>query len=273
MSDLVIWGGPVFAPGSSPHAGGDIGKVRWERPTKIIVFNHGPDGGIGSSAFASLAESYRDADGRILPNLLASQGLSAADFDRIAIAGFSAFHGLANPLLASDGDRIDAAVLLDACFETPGSAPKAGYRSFAARAAKGAKLMVFIGSSGQNGPGLPATTKGYECAESAASAGAADAGTQLEAVATPAGIREVKCGASRAGELWMLNVCDQFYPDVHGGVVNKLTEEVMQSLLAPYLATGPSLLGRIPTWAKWVGFAALLGGAAVGGVKLAKKYG
>jgi len=271
VTDLIVWGGPVFAPGGAPSPGGDIGKVVWGHDTQIVTFNHGPDGGVGSSSFGELAYSFRGADGRILPNLLASVGLSADSFDKIAIAGFSAFHGLANPLLLADGDRIDAAVLLDACFEGTSAAPKEGYRAFAAQAAAGNKLMVFLGSSGQNGPDLVPTSKGYECALNAANAGAADAGTALEPVPTPDGIREAKCGTSNVGDLWVLNFCDQFYPDQHGGIVNKLTEETLQTLLVPYLAGTGSVFRRIPTWLKVVGGLGLLAGAAAGGVMVARK--
>jgi hypothetical protein len=273
VSNLIIWGGPVYAPGGTQRDGGDIGRVQWGTDTQIVTFNHGPDGGVGSSAFGELAYSYRDSSGHILAGLLASAGLDADSFDKIAIAGFSAFHGLANPLLLADGDRISAAVLLDACFEGTAAAPKEGYRAFAAQAAKGEKLMVFLGSSGQNGPGLPPTSKGYECAFNAANAGAADVGETLAQVDTPEGIREAKCGTYKAGGLWVLNFCDQFYPDMHGGIVNQLTEETLQTLLVPYLAgTGSSaLLGGLPTWAKWTVGGLLVASAAAGGVAWARR--
>jgi hypothetical protein len=235
--DLLIWGGPVYAPGSSPYAAGDVGKVQWERPTDIVTFSHGAGGGIGSDAFSGLASSFRDADGRILPRLLASTGRDIASYEQIAIAGFSAFHGLANQLLGSDGDYIDAAVLLDSCFETPGSAPKAGYASFAERAARGDRLMVFTASSGQNGPGLPPTTHGYDCAFAAANLGAARAGNPLTQESVPEGIIPPKCGAFQAGGLWVLNYCDAY---LHGDHINALSVKVLQHLLAPYLGDAQS---------------------------------
>jgi hypothetical protein len=271
---LIIWAGPVYGPGGASTAGGDIGKVEWGQPTQIVTFNVGPDGGWGSSSFGLLAGSFRDADGRILPRLLASRGLNASDYDKIAIAGFSAFHGLANPLLLSDGDSIDAAILLDACFEGTAAAPKAGYRDFAAKAARGEKLMVFLGSTGQNGPGLPPTSKGYECAFNAAGAGAADAGAALEEVPTPEGMRAAKCGAYRTGDLWVLNYCDLFAgnPDVHGGIVKHMTEETLQTLLVPYLSgvRSSGALARlraplgVPWWGWALGLAGLVGAGAAG---------
>lgn len=245
--NLLIWGGPVYAPGmGGPEA--DIGLVDWHTPTEVLTVNRGPGGGFSSGAFSALAESLRGSDGRILQNLLAANGLDVSHYERIAISGFSAFHGLANPLLAADGDLISAAVLFDSCFETPGSAPKAGYHSFAELAAKGQRLMVFCSSSGQNGPGLPPTTLGWECAENAV------AGIALEDVDPPGGITAPKCGAKRAENLWLLNFCDQYAgaPDVHGGIVKHLPVEVLNTLLVPYLSDEPSDFydrpGALPRW-------------------------
>lgn len=259
--NLLLWGGPVFAPGAGGGSSGDIGKVAWHTPTEVLTVNHGPDGGFSSTAFSQLAATYRGPDGRILQNLLAAHGLDVSQYERIAISGFSAFHGLANPLLDADGDLISAAVLFDSCFETPGSPPKAGYRSFAELAARGNRLMVFCSSSGQNGPGLPPTTTGWECAENAAGAGADDAGVALEESAGPDGVTAPKCGARRAGNLWLLNYCDQFYPDMHGGIVKLLPVEVLNALLVPYMAGESSELydspSSLPRWALPAGAAAL----------------
>lgn len=274
LPDLLIWGGPVFAPGGEKSSGGDVGKVTWAEQTDILTFDHGPGGGVGSDSFAALAASMRGADGRILPNLLASAGTSPDQYNRIAIAGFSAFHGLASPLLDSDGDRIDAAVLLDACFELVGAPPKAGFESFAARAARGEKLMVFVGSSGQNGPGLPPTTKGYECAFHNAEAGAALAGVALEPTDAPDSIPAPKCGAARAHNLWVLNYCDAMPSDPHGHIVHHLTEPILQAFLPGYLAgQSTALFDQGISWGK----VALAGGvvvlAGVAGVLLARRIG
>lgn len=230
--DLLIWGGPVYGPGASPYPAGDVGNVQWERPTEVLTFS-----AEGSSANAALAESYRDADGRILPNMLASRGRSIGDYEQIAIAGFSAFHGAANLLLAADADSIDAAVLLDACFETPGSPAKAGFVHFATLAANGDRLMVFSASGGQNGPGLPPTTKGYECALHAANEGAAAAGVELEPSGVPDGVTEPNCGAFQAQGLHVLSYCEGW---LHGDLINKLGVQVLQGYLVPYLGDAPA---------------------------------
>ncbi len=269
--DLLLWCGPVYGPGSSPYAAGDVGNVVWDVPTKIVTIS-----GDGSSYFSSLASQWTDSDGRILPTLLRAYKLDAGDYDQIAVAGFSAAHGLLNPLLGADGDGIDAAVLLDSCFETPGSPPKSGYASFAARAAAGDRLMVFTGSAGQNAPPLPPTTKGFECAMHAAQAGADAAGVAFPQVSAPSGVPTPDCGAYSAGGLWFLSYCNSR----HDQLINQQAVAVLQTFLAPYLASAQrgatpghhgSLGWNVPTWLKWTAGALLIGAAAAGGVALARR--
>lgn len=269
--DLLLWGGPVYGPGASPYAAGDVGKVAWQRPTEVLTFS-----AEGSSANAALAESYRGSDGRILPNMLAARGRKVSDYEQIAIAGFSAFHGLANLVLASDADSIDAAVLLDACFETPGSPAKAGFAYFATLAANGDRLMVFAASGSQNGPGLPPTTKGFECAFHAANAGAESAGVALEASAVPDGVPEPACGAFQANGLHVLSYCSGY---LHGDIINQLGVAVLDGYLVPYLADAPDGatpghphggFGGLGRWWWAIGGVALLAAAAAGGARLAR---
>ena len=94
---LLIWGGPVFT--DTPD------KVTWPVPVDVIAVT-----GNGSSYFGQLAEQYRGPDGRILANLVAAHGKRLEDYGTVALAGFSAFHGLANSLLDADSDKIDAMV-------------------------------------------------------------------------------------------------------------------------------------------------------------------
>ena len=145
---LLIWGGPVFA--DTPT------KVQWKSPVDILVVNQGANGGIGSDAFAQLGASLKGADGRILDNLLTSRGKKRGDYGKIAIAGFSAWHGLANQLLLADGDLIDAAISVDSCFSAMNSPAKPGYAAFARMAARGQKLFVLTASKG-GGAGSGAT--------------------------------------------------------------------------------------------------------------------
>lgn len=271
LPDLVLWCGPVYGPGNAPasKAGGDIGRVAWQGPKPEIITLSGN----GSSYFSQLAASYADgASGRILDNLLADHGAHVSDFSQIAVAGFSAAHGLLNPLLGADGDRIDAAILLDSCFESPGASPKSGYASFAALAAAGSRLFVLAGSAGQNAPPLPPTTSGYDCALHAAGAGAASAGKALEPTATPSGLPPPS-GALSAGDLWVLDYRDGYQ---HGDIINKLGVPILQTFLGPYLASAsrtatPGHHGSPFPW-KLVAIGTLALGAAAGaGVLLARK--
>jgi len=223
-TSLLIWGGPVMAM--------NIAKVRWMSPVTPLVVNHGPDGGIGSSSFSMLADSYRDAQGRILPNLLAKYGLKRSMFDRVAIAGFSAFHGLASPLLLADGDSIDAAVLDDACFSNYASLAKKGYVSFGARAARGERLMVMTTSAG-GGPSVGYST-GYECGDASFAGAVAESGVSPEPYSPPVPVPVPISGkGQRAGDFFYLNYNTDY---AHGDHVHKLAVPVLDVFLAPYLA-------------------------------------
>lgn len=221
--DLVIYAGPVMDSNFS--------SIVWDRPTEHILFNTGPDGGYGSSSFAALAESMRGSDGRILPNLLASRGLSRSMFDKVAICGFSAFHGLAAPLLGADGDQIDAAVMLDACFGSAGAPRKDGYVSFGRRAAAGSRLMVMTASAGQNAPPLPPSTTGYECVLANAQEAA---GPALAPFDPPSTIPFPSQGqALKAGGLIVLDYRGEYQ---HGDHINKFGPQIIQTFLVPYMS-------------------------------------
>lgn len=227
--NLLVWGGPVQES--------NLKGVQWKTPTKVLVFNKGPDGGLGSNSFAKLAAAHKQPDGRILKSLLASRGASPDDFDQIAIAGFSAFHGLAAPLLASDGDRIAAAVLHDACFSSLANPPKPGYVSFGALAAEGQKLMVFTSSLGG---GVEYST-GSACAQVNFTDAAKKAGVAPEPYEPPAPVpTPAKGTAARAGNLILLDYGDQFSHVQH---VTKIGADVLNTYLVPYLAGEPSVAG------------------------------
>lgn len=275
LPDVIVYGGPVYGEGMSPTTAGDIGHVKWGyQPTVIITLNRGPDGGRGSDSFSALADALTK-NGRILPQILAKKGLTVDTVRHVAIAGHSALHGLANKLLLADGDRIDAAVLLDACFGTAGHPEKEGYRQFGRMAARGQKLMVYTASSGQNGPGLIKSTTGWECAASNAEASASSAGVPMHDFALPATMPPLAAGtgssARRAGDLFLVDYRAQFQ---HGEHSTRLTVPTLQTFLAPYLASGDVPGGNekdtVNAW-KWAAGAGLVVAAGAGAYYVAKR--
>lgn len=240
--DLVILAGPVQRS--------NLDGVQWgDRVPHIELYNTGPGGGYASSDFAALASQMQGPDGRILPTLLASRGLDRGQFEKVALVGFSAAHGLFAPLLAADGDQIDAAICLDACFGAAGAPRKDGYVSFGRRAAFGSKLMVMTASAGQNAPPLPPSTTGYECVLANATEAA---GPLLHAFTPPEGVPPTTQGQSlRAGDLIVLDYRGEYQ---HGDHINRFGPQIVQAFLVPYLNESGALANA----------AALLVGMAAG---------
>ena len=241
MTSLLLWTGPVQAA--------DIKNVVWQSPVDIVVISHGPSGGFGSSSFSELARSYQDASGHLLPSLLAHARVHAGDYDTLAVAGFSAAHGLMAPLLGADGDAFVAAVALDACFSDPSRLVKPGYLAFGQRAAAGGTLFVMSSSAGGGrgsgatiGPGVPDYSTGYSCVKETfaqATGQPADASRQ----ALPAGLppmTDPAGGYYRAGNFAVLDYHSQLF---HGDHVHKLAKPVLETFLAPVLAGASSVAG------------------------------
>lgn len=249
---LLVWGGPVFA--DTPD------KVHWPDNVsvdKIVV------SGNGSDWFSNAAEQWRGADGRILANLAAANGKNLADYQMVALAGFSAFHGLAAKILDVDSDKVDAVVLLDSCFSAMGHPAKAGYTKFAQKAARGGGLMVATYGPG-GGPGSGATlgfpgaqdfSSGTDCVmESVKPAGA------LHKDKVADGLPEGDDGyVLQNGGLTVIP-WKRFQHQAH---INTYGVPVMQAYLAPYLASGGGgaakwLLGAVAACLGWLAYDALL---------------
>lgn len=122
------WPGPVALIGLDPLPGCKCG---------------GADA-LCSSAYSCTWQSLRAADGRVLPNLLARYA-KGIDVGRVAFVGFSAAHGLLNPLLNNDADRADisAVIMMDTCF----GGGKTGFQKALADAAAGKMLYATLTSS------------------------------------------------------------------------------------------------------------------------------
>lgn len=238
---LIINVGPVFSPGIAKRPG-DIGAVDWypdQPPPEILTIS-----GNGSSHFAQLAIGWK-RDGHILPQLLAQYGRSASDYSSISLSGFSAGHGLVDPLLLLDGDSINAAVMFDACFTLRGGNGKSGYASFGERAARGERLLVLTSSHGQNGKDLPPSDTGSECALASFDRSVMTVGASTSSFEVPAPIPTFNPKGNfygpgtlethRAGLFFVLDYGPLFF---HGDHINLLSRDVLSAFLAPYIATG-----------------------------------
>jgi hypothetical protein len=257
VTALVINAGPVNGPGISKRPG-DIGQVDWAEKPDILTIS-----GNGSSYFSSLASQWT-VNGHILPQLLAHYGRSASSYSSISLTGFSAGHGLFGPLLLLDGDDIAAAVLFDSCFTGKGppdhpSNGKDGYAAFGARAIRGEKLLVLTASRGENGPGLPPTATGSQCALASFQRALDLAGATDTPFDVPAGIPTTnpkgnfygpgQLETHRAGLFFVFDYGPLYY---HGDHINLLSRDILSAYLAPYLSgltpggpTSPPLPGTV----------------------------
>jgi hypothetical protein len=219
---LLIWGGPVFADTPS--------KVQWQSPVDIIAVT-----GNGSSYFGQLADQYRGADGRILRNLVAAHGKKLDDYGKVALAGFSAFHGLANAVLDSDSDLVDAMVSIDSCFSAIGSPAKKGYLKFASKAGRGSGLLVMtigpgggVGSGATLGPGGEDFSSAIDCVmASTASAG------HFSKESVEGDLPQPDSGSALVSGGVVLLDYRRFRHDQH---IHYLAIPVMDAYLAPFLA-------------------------------------
>jgi hypothetical protein len=138
--DLVLFVGPVILRDS-------FKRIDWYgRDVRIVPCVHED-----SSYWSERAEQLRDAQGRILPNLVrAYAGVELGQVDQVALAAFSAGHGLLNKVGAvpADRERLSAMLLHDATFSGFNDPPKAGYVAMGRRAIDGSALMVSTTSLG-----------------------------------------------------------------------------------------------------------------------------
>jgi hypothetical protein len=129
VSDLVLFAGPVVLKAA-------FDRIAWRTDVRVVAIP-----GTGSSYFGSLGVGLRDQGGRVLPNLLRRYaGGGREDFDKVALAAYSAGWGLLNQVCKQEADRreVDALIATDAAFGTGLS----GYEAYAADAIQGRGLMV-----------------------------------------------------------------------------------------------------------------------------------
>jgi len=242
MTDMVIFVGPVNAA--------QLGTVAWQRPTKVISLSSGPerqdlDGvsrTIGPVAFRALWNQYGS-----LEAVAEAHGVPPSELGAVGIIAFSAGWAFADPALNTG--RVDGALLLDACFtDEPKftTLVKNGYRSFAAMAARGERLLVLTGGQGgryhtgaacvwSNVQGVEGTWTGWSPPTPVAPTQAMETGTLFVA----------EYGANVS----------------HGGHVTTLGRSLANELLAPYLAGGRRS-SEVPIGSLLAG----LGGALLAGI-------
>lgn len=160
---------------------GDVRLVGLEPPLNVC-------GGTDprcSSAYAALWQAWGGREGRFVETALRRHGLEGAE--RVAFVGFSAAHGLLNPLCLRETDRIDALLLADASF----GGGKDGYLKYLLSAARGERLFAAI--TGDTG--------GDESLMAAWDRAADELGEEPEPVEVRGGLPEPRGGAWRLGDL------------------------------------------------------------------------
>ena len=258
MADVAICCGPVSA----------IAGVRWERPTQIVTVNHrdwpGPMDGaprpeiVGSGAFGILAQRLGP---RPLSRILEIAGISSPG--RIALLGFSAAHGLIEPILSSpDAARVNALGAFDAYFTGMNKAIKRGYLAFLERAIA-EEVLAVVTTSSNAGPDYPAGNASFAVL-------AAQLGIASEE--PPPGVPE-PATMQGAGDFGWADYQFQF---AHAAHWNSLAPAWCNAVIAPYLATEESHLatshgGGAVTFGEVVFGAVALVGIALGAKEAARR--
>lgn len=245
MADVVFFAGPVMVTTA-------FQSIDWYgRDVRIV-----PIAGAGSSYFSNLAEQLRSSDGRILPGLV-QRYARGIDIDKIALAAYSAGHGLLNKIADNDEDRqaIDAMVLSDATFNAFNTAAKSGYVKFGVDAVKGERLFVSTTANTTDGSHMT----GRDSFQLVWDAVDRETWARNRQVSPRKPAPDASGGWHRMGSRFYWG--DYFSAsgnDLSHGDHHTVAPAVWQAYLAPYLA---GRLG-IPGWAWALGGAATaLGGA------------
>ncbi len=233
----------------------------WARETRLIGIDPpaalmcGGEDPRCSSAYTRLWSSLRDADGRAMPALLRRYA-GTEDVDHVGFVGFSAAHGLLNPLAEHPDDRgrIDAYLLLDASF----GGGKAGYRAFVEDAARGERLLV---SATSNTGGDDSWVKVWQAAE-------AELGDESERVEAEPPLPDPSGGVHRLGKLafWYRFVDPRGGTELPHWEMGRIDDALVEAYLVPYFAG--ELRGGGPAWPIALAVAAAGAGAAYVGWRL-----
>ncbi|MBW2673876.1 MAG: hypothetical protein JRD89_10755 [Deltaproteobacteria bacterium] len=144
--DLVVWAGPVArfqVPGATVP--GAMEKFWGCRGDKTATFAHCP----------TLADSWLDAEGRRLPQMLAKLGLQEDEVDNLYYGAFSAGGSALKRLLSHSADRekVRAVLLSDATYSggtAQSPAPIEGFVRYALDCLAGDKLLIATASASPN---------------------------------------------------------------------------------------------------------------------------
>lgn len=223
-----------------------IKALPWPRETKFVALDPGSLGCTGadrlcSSAYSRMWQAYGGPSGSFVETMLQRNGIS--DPERIAFLGFSAAHGLLNPLANNDRDRslISAYVLMDATF----GGGKTGYVKFLEDAARGERLLITPTSNTGGDDGWSAV---WEAAQVAT-------GIAPERIAARPPLPEPSGGAYQLGKLGFY----YRFVNASGGSelphweMGKIQTETVEAYLLPYFQ---GKLGGFP-WKKAAGAAVL----------------
>jgi hypothetical protein len=230
MTDIVLFAGPVMVKDA-------FKRIDWQgRDVRIV-----PIVGSGSTFFSQLAEQLRDRDGRILPGLMKKYA-PGVEPEKIALAAYSAGHGLLNKIADVDDDRarVNAMILSDATFSGFNDAPKRGYVKFGIDAARGQRLLVSTTANTTDGTHRSGRDSWLLVLDEVARF----TGRRPAEVAPQGGVRPASGGWWRLGsDLYWGNYSASGAAagagsDISHGDHHDLGAAVWQAYLAPYLAGG-----------------------------------
>lgn len=110
----------------------------------------------GKAYCPDLAHGYVDANGRVLPMLLADHGVNVADVQNVYIGSFSAGFSIARQILMSDQDRalVRVVALADSSYSSGTNTnpdPTEGYVRYGLDCLKGDKLFIATASTNASG--------------------------------------------------------------------------------------------------------------------------
>lgn len=249
MTSVVLWAGPAGC--ETPRS------VHWQAPTELVCR---PMNGEDNRTwyYTHLADPE---PGGALERLAAIAGVPEPS--SIGLAGFSAFHGLANELLKAPGsiEGVAGVHLADACFlGTRATEPHMGFAKFAELAAKGERCMVAT-TSGEPGEVFSYVVdgrrrrhaSGYDSFKHTWDWALEHTGVEPEPAEVPAGIPS-PVRATRAGQLFWLDYRNTISHAEHATVV---AAPLMDVHLAPWLAGKRPAASPEPPAISWQAWAAL----------------